>query len=330
MKRALVIGLVVVASSASALAKPADPAGVASALAKSAEAKAAAGDFVGAAGEFRDAFKADPKPEYVCNVGVAYYKASALPQAQFFLTECVLQGSALPAAFLDSLRKVQAAIEGKLRTGAYAPLTVVVEPSGATVAVGGWDPDETFVGGRTIWLPAGVQTLHVTAEDRVAATLTPTVEAGKPQTLRAKLEPVPAPPIDVPTPTEPVVVPPVAGDPPPVHHDDARPIVPGRPSRRPALIATVATGVVGLGAIGAYVIALGHATDAQNALPDTGPQTTAENAARTWRAVAVGGAALAAVGAGVSAYLWYRRSRAPVVSIAPTSDGATAFVTGTF
>ena len=202
------------------------------------------------------------------------------------------------------------------------------------MAVGGWDPDETFVGGRTIWLPAGVQTLDVTAEDRVATTLTATVEAGKPQTLRAKLEPVPAAPIDVPTPTDPAKVPPVDQDRfpgrVPSHSEGNWPdgVPPSRPSRRPALIATVATGVVGLGAVGAYVLALSKASDARGEVPGS-PHDAFEDAARAWRAVAVGGAALAAVGAGVSAYLWYRSSRA-TVGVAPTSDGATAFVAGTF
>ena len=90
---------------------------------------------------------------------------------------------------------------------------------------------------------------------------------------------------------------------------------------------TVREGVVGLGAVGAYVLALSKASDARGEVPGS-PHDAFEDAARAWRAVAVGGAALAAVGAGVSAYLWYR-SRA-TVGVAPTSDGATAFVAGTF
>lgn len=345
VKRALLLvgvtSLVAAAAVAPAAAKPAPPPADAPAdpvaggreLAKAAEAKAKAGDFLGAAASYHAAFRADPRPEYVCNVGVAYYKAPALPQAQFFLTECVLQGSALAPTFLDSLRKVQAAIEAKLRDGNFTPVSVAPEPASATVAVASWAADETFVGARTIWLPWGAQTLTVSADGYVQQTVTPTLAGHDVTSLRVTLaRPVAPPPIDVggsppvdPSPPAPVDAGPRGGD--------ALPAVAARPSRRPAIIATVATGAVGLGALGAYLVALDHATDAR-ATPDGVAHEDLAEAARRWRGVAVAGAALAAAGAGVSAYLWYRSrptaEARTTVGVAPSSTGATAFVAGTF
>ena len=66
----LVIALVVGAPIA-AVADPAE----ADRLAADAATLAKAGDFVGAAAKFRDAYKADPQPKLICNIGIAYQKA---------------------------------------------------------------------------------------------------------------------------------------------------------------------------------------------------------------------------------------------------------------
>ena len=58
----------------------ADPAGAERAVAE-AEAMAERGDLVGAAVRYRDAFRKHPRPDLMCNVGVAYYKAKDLPRA---------------------------------------------------------------------------------------------------------------------------------------------------------------------------------------------------------------------------------------------------------
>lgn len=317
----------------------ADPAADAKAQAQAGEAKVKAGDFVGGAAAYRQAFRIDPKPEYVCNVGVSYYKGSDWPRAQFFLTECLLQGGGLPATFLDSLRKVQAAIEGKLRGGQFAPVTLVIAPASATVSVAGWDADETFVGGRTIWLPAGAQAIDVTAEGYVAETLAPTLEAGKGQTLRTSLRPTPAPPIDVlvePTrpPVEPrpgdVVAPGPAG--PPARGDTAPA---SGPSRTPMVLAAVGTGVVGLASLGLYGLALGKATDARHQIDGSQAHQDLVDAAKLRRNLAVGGAVLTAAGAGLTVYLWMRarpraRERVVTVGAVPTIGGASAVVSGRF
>lgn len=320
----------------------ADPAADAKALAQAGEAKVKAGDFVGGAAAYRQAFKLDPKPEYVCNVGVSYYKGSDWPRAQLFLTECLLQGSALPSSFLDSLRKVQAAIEGKLRGGSFAPVTLVIEPASATVAVRGWAPDETFVGGRTIWLPAGAQALDVIADGYVADTLAPTLEAGKLQTLRVTLRPTPTPPIDgpaeptgpalePPAPVEPVDAPPGKAIPPaPIGAAATKP-----PSRTPFVIAAVGTGVVGLASLGLYGLALAKASDARQEIDGSDPHQALVEAAELRRNLAVGGAVLTAVGAGASVYLWWRArpratERAVAVGVVPTVGGASAAVVGRF
>jgi len=50
---------------------------------RAAEAKdrATHGDLPGAAAKFREAYAADPRPDLICNVGIAYYKAKDLPRA---------------------------------------------------------------------------------------------------------------------------------------------------------------------------------------------------------------------------------------------------------
>ena len=327
------LAVLLVATTATAQPAPAsDAEATAVAHAREAEGLAKAGDFAGAAALFEQAFALNPKPEYTCNIGVAYYKGSDLPRAQFFLTQCMLQGSSLASTFLDSVRKVQATVESKLRAGDFTPVSLSVAPAGAKVAVASWRDDETFIGARTVWLPWGEQALTVSAEGYVTRAATLTLGAHERQDVKVQLE------------REAVVVvtPPPDQLPldnlPPSDGKVARPIeTPAPPpSKTPALVATIATGVVALGAGGAYVRALGKASDARKLVDGTPPHTTLADDAKRYRAIAVGGAILAGIGAGVAVYLWMRArprtEHAITAGIAPSTSGtgAQAFLAGNF
>ena len=172
-RAAVLIGTILVAA-ATARADPQ----AADRVAAEAEALARAKDFRGAAAKFREAYAADPRPDFMCNVGVAYHKAQELPRAQLFLSRCLERGSALDGKFIDLVRAALAKLEASLKAGSYTPVDVVVEPRFATVSIDAFAPDETFDGGRTIWLAFasyrvtvradGYQprTVEVTAKDR--------------------------------------------------------------------------------------------------------------------------------------------------------------------
>src|ERR1044071_3461043 len=125
-----------------------------------ADALLRAKDFRGAAAKFREAYAADPRPDFMCNVGVAYHKAQELPRAQLFLSRCLERGSALDGSFIDVVRATMSRLEASLKAGKFTPVDVVVDPRFASVAVDAFAADETFEGGRTVWL--GFGTYHVT------------------------------------------------------------------------------------------------------------------------------------------------------------------------
>ena len=87
----------------------ADPA-VADKLAAEAATKADHSDFPNAATKYREAYAADPRPDFMCNVGIAYYKAKDLTRAERYLEQCEQIGKALDAKFLDSVAKVHKAV----------------------------------------------------------------------------------------------------------------------------------------------------------------------------------------------------------------------------
>lgn len=263
----------------------ADPASSANA-AKQAEAFALAGDFLNAAAKYRAAYAADPKPELICNVGVAYYKAKDLSRAQFYLSRCLERGTAtLDAGFTVSVRAVMGSVENSLRTGDFTPVDIVVEPKGAAVAISGFGGDEGFVGSRVIWLPFG--THKITASYEGYQALTVEVEARTHTTTAAPLTLAKGAsvPIERPRPT---------------HVVDG----PAR-SKLPALAVTA-------GSVAAIVVAglayhVGHqrAGLARFALT---PAVYADDrkAVDDWnRMMAISGA-LAIAGASVSGLLWYR------------------------
>src|SRR5215470_17873339 len=98
MPRAVIVIATLIAVDARADPRTADQA------AAEADARARAKDYLGAAAKFREAYAADPRPDLICNVGVAYHKAQELPRAQLFLSRCLERGSALDSAFIDVVR----------------------------------------------------------------------------------------------------------------------------------------------------------------------------------------------------------------------------------
>src|SRR5439155_1719800 len=111
----------------------ADPAAADHAAAEAAAA-AARKDFAGAAAKFREAYAADPRPQLMCNVGVAYFKAgkAELPRAHRYLEQCLQGGQSLDAKFLANAAQVDKAVTDQLAAGDFAPVDVVVQPAIAT------------------------------------------------------------------------------------------------------------------------------------------------------------------------------------------------------
>lgn len=292
-----------------AVAEAAPDAARADALAAEAEALAKAGDFVGAAGKFRDAHAADPRPELLCNVGVAFHKARDLPRAQLYLGQCLTRGGSLDPGFLAAVRAVFAAVEDQLRAGEFAPVDVSPEPSGAAFTVSAFSEGDTLVGARLVWLPFGHHTLHVTADgyrpfDVVLDVGTRDHRAIRPRLLRVAT----------------VVEPP----PPPV-------IQPVRRTPRPALIASGATVAIGITAGALYLLARGAARDAGAADIDQPTYRDRVDTARAYQHASWVAAGLAGVGAVASGYLWYRALRAPAaVEVAPTAGGVALRWSGGF
>ncbi|MBL8620208.1 MAG: hypothetical protein JNK64_02865 [Myxococcales bacterium] len=290
----------------------AEPA-TADALAAEAEALAKAGDFVGAAGKFRDAHAADPRPELLCNVGVAFHKARDLPRAQLYLGQCLTRGGSLDPGFLASVRAVFAAVEDQLRAGDFAPIDVSPEPGGAAFTVSAFSPGDTLVGARLVWLPFGHHTLHVTADGYVARDVDVDVATRDRQAVRPALTRAPV-----------AIVPP---PPPP----DRAPPGPARPSTRPAWIASGATLAVGVTAGLLYLRARGWADDA--GAPDLQRDQYRDRVdlARAYQHASWVAAGLAGVGAVASGYLWRRALRTPAtVDVAPTPGGVAVGVATTF
>jgi len=302
-----------------------------------ADALARAKDFRGAAAKFREAYAADPRPDFMCNIGVAYHKAQELPRAQLFLSRCLERGSALDGKFIDVVRATLARLEVTLKAGNYTPVDVVVEPRFATVSIDAFAPDETFDGGRTLWLAFasyrvtvradGYQprTVEVTAKDRAMLPLRIALEreavVEPPRDRDAGVKPAqpggdttgrPAGPVDRPAPP---------------------PAAPQRPSMVPAIAASA--GVVVLAALSLYAHgqAADHADQARFALHQSAYDSEADSV-RTWNTVFGVGLVGAGAGALASGYLWFRVLRAPSRTVAPrvevTGERASITLGGVF
>lgn len=304
MRTVVVAIALTVAVTATAAADPEN----AKALSAEAEALVGTGDLIGAAAKFRAAYKQEPRPEYMCNSGVAYHKAKDLPRAHRYLNACVAMGSALEVAYRENLRKVVESIEQKLVAGDFTPIDIAIEPPTAVLAIEGGAPyDEEIVGGGRLWVPYGSYRLLVRAPGFVDKRSDITANSHTAMPLRVTLEKAPDKPIERPIEK-------------PIEAPIATPATRERPSKLPAIVATSATGVAGVVALAFYLRARGLVDDAEEADNEDDFNDRRDDAKtnqhRSW---VIGG--VAGVGAIVSGYLWYRVLRAP--------DGVEVSATGT-
>jgi hypothetical protein len=295
-----------------------------------AQRRAAANDFLGAATKYREAFSVSPRPDLLCNVGVAYYKARDLPHAQRYLAHCLEIGTSLDRAFIDSVKKVLDAVNEKLVAGDFTPVDVLVQPATASFAVGTFY-DEPFVGSRRVWFPYGVYILTFHAEGHVDKIVEIKADAHTPVAARVTLDraPVePRPPVESGTGSGSgsgsATVTPRPQDPP-------RPIIinPIPKSRVPPIVATTATFFAAVAAVVLYTTAKNKANTAADAQTEPEWRDIADSVQLRERlAWGVGG--LAVIGAVASGYLWYRATRGPDshVEVTATGDGATVSLTG--
>ncbi|MEO7732756.1 MAG: hypothetical protein ABIY55_17430 [Kofleriaceae bacterium] len=292
-----------------------------------AETLALAKDFLGAAAKFRAAYAADPRPDLICNVGVAYHKAQELPRAQLYLGRCLERGSVLRGGFMTVVRDTLARLEAALKAGNYTPVDVGVDPRFATVAIDAFAADETFDGGRTVWLPFGAYHVTVRAEGYRAQTVEVAAKDHAIVALHVALirEPVVA------APDQPPAAPPITT------LDPVAPFAPAPAPRGPSLVlpvsATVAT--VGLAVIAGYARsqAQDHADRAGAPLPRAVYDAEADSIKR-WNTIFGVDLALTGAAALASGYLWVRFARSPARSITPrveaSGQGAALLLDGQF
>jgi len=301
--------LTVVLASTAARADTADQ------LAGDAKALAKAGDFVGAAAKFRAAYAVEPKPEHICNAGIAYQKAGdkLLPQAQLYLALCVERAKGvLDKKVTDNVASVLVGVEEALAKGSFTPVDVAVTPLTATVAISAFGPDESFIGSRVVWVPWGKHTVTVRADGFFEQTAELAAAAHERVPLRVTLEKKPdAPPPPPPPPITTAQPPPAAAR---IEHVD-----------RPSLVLPIATSAVTLVAITVSTIGFvgGHrradraafAVDAQTFAAD-------QDSVTRWNTLFGVSGAVALLGAGASGYLWYRALH-PVtrIEIQPNATG---------
>ena len=294
----------------------ADPA-KADALAAEANAAARTGDFAGAAAKFRAAYAEDPRPELVCNVGVAYYKANDLVRAHHYLSTCQAQGAKLDAKFVANVAAVVQEVESELAKGPYVRLDFAAEPANATITVVGAPFDDPVTG--RVWLELGHYRATIHADGFVDQTLEIDASAKQPQRIAAKLLPQPEPtPIPNPNPNpNPIPTPrpnphptPIASAP-PEHH-----------SYTPALVASGTTIVVGTLAVLAFTHAL-SINDQAAAATDFKTYEGYRSSTLGWEHASWAAGSIAAAGAVISGLLWYR---AVHVEIEPAS-AVVAFTT---
>lgn len=316
MLRFVPLAIILIALPAAAQPAPAgDVASRARYLAMAADALARSGDYEEAIIGFKEAYALDPRVEYRCNVGIAYYRAGDLPRAHLFLGLCLERGADLPAAFTDQARRVLASVEDRLRHGDFTPIEVLVTPLSATIRVSSFARDETFEGWRRIWLPFGGHALEASAPGFQRRVVVVAAVERESQTVNVVLEPNPPEPAP---PAEPAAEP--EPEPPAPTPTDARRFrIPGpvraapraepRPSFRKS--AAVATAIAGVSAIVAVSF---HLTDVSSG-----------------SAFAMDGLTL--VSGCIAVYYWSADARArrrPAVGAAVGPGGAMLTLSGSF
>jgi hypothetical protein len=288
-----------------------------------AEALAKQGDFVGAAGKFKIASARDPRPELICNVGVAYYKAKLLPRAQLFLNRCLERGTALDPKFVASVRKVLESVESALRGGEFTPVDIVVEPAGASITVQAFGADESFIGSRVVWLSRGKQTLIAHAEGYSEQTIDVDVQGGDPMPVKITLQR---------TPSEPATGSGSAGSAAPIGETGSAsgsatvtPEPPRPPLRyeRPSKVPAIITSTVAVAALGLAIISFQRAHDRADIAAfavNTDAFAADKSAVTKWNTLMVSGTVISVASAGVAGFLWSRAFRSPPIEMQATGS----------
>lgn len=281
-----------------------------------AQDRAAKGDFVGAAQKYREAFAEHPQPELLCNVGVAYYKAKDLPRADWYLSHCLEIGTTLDTTFLDNVKKVLVVVEDKLASSDFAPITLLVQPATATIAIDGNVYDEPVPASKKVWLPYGTYKLTIHAEGYLDLVVPLDVKTRNIAALSIVLKRNEATTVEPPKHDK---------QEPAREHVEPVPAVIAQPrSKLMPVVATSATLGFAGGAVAAWVLARGKADDAGKASDANNLEAynTAADGARKRQYIAWGLGGAAVVGAVVSGYLWYRamHTQSPV-EVEPTAGG---------
>lgn len=297
--------------------------------------RADAGDFFGAAAKYREAFREQPRPDLMCNVGVAYYKAKDLPRAQRYLDQCLRIGASLDAGFITNVRKVLTAVEQKLASGSFTPIDLAIQPDTAATTLDGGVHDEAIVGSRRVWVPFGSYTLVVHAQGFVDEKQPIVADSAKPRSISVRLVAASS-----------TTVSPRGGEGSATRADggsgQAGSELPGASSVRPAappapapprrslvapIVASAASGAFGGLALGFYLSARGTGADAERASSPDSYDALSDDARSQQRVswVIGGVAGVAAIVAGV---LWYRAMSTPAqVDVSATGSGASASLT---
>lgn len=272
----------------------ADPAGAERAVAE-AEALAERGDLVGAAARYRDAFREHPRPDLMCNVGVAYYKAKDLPRAHRYLDQCLAIGTSLDASFIATVKTVLAAVEQKLASDSYKPLSFLVHPASATTAFDRLH-DEPLVGSNRIWVPLGTYTATVRADGYVARVLEIQATDASPAEYNVRLDRAPAP-----------------QEPPSATSVDLSATAPRPPERSlvAPIVVSAGTGVLGGIALGLYFSALSSAEQAGDRDNSAMEYESHADDARARQRLSWSLGAAAGIAGVIGGVLWYRALKTP-------------------
>jgi hypothetical protein len=292
-----------------------------------AKTRAANNDFLGAAAKYREAFQAEPRPDLMCNVGVAYYKAKDLPRAQRYLDQCLSIGTSLERTFIDNVKKVLAAVDSALAGGSYTPVDLLVQPPTATTTVEGGVPfDEPLLGSRRVWFPFGKYKLTVHAEGHVDRVVTIDAKDHSAIPTRVSLEVAPKP-VDVGSAQEPdatsgsaIVLEPPPPPPPQVTTAKRSIVAP--------LVVSGATVGLGVAALGYYLAAVDWAEKAGEETSDRMRYDDLVDKARSRQHMSWLFSGAATAGAVVSGILWYRYSSAPRVEVQATGSSTAITLSG--
>jgi hypothetical protein len=298
---------------ASSVAHAEDYSAAAKAEAHEAESLAAAQSYVAAAAKFRAAYRLDPKPAYVCNVGVAYQRAKDLPHAHIYLRECQRVGQSLDVGFLKLVRTALDEVEASLRAGDFAPVDISVAPTTGALVISSFERDEAFVGAHVVWLPFGTHTIEARADGYTSQQRTVEIQSRVPQNVRFELTRVPASGKDG---QGGATLPLVAG-----------PKTATR-SKVPPLVATGATVVLAAVAVGMFVEARSVADSAGSPAIGQDEYDRRVDSTRAWQHGSWAFAGLAGVGAIASTYLWLRASKTTTVEVTPDATGASVSLAG--